>query len=140
MTATESHARRPRLLLVDDCAPERDLYETMLEVEFNVLTAARGSDALALATRERLDAIVLDVNMPGMDGWETCARIKSDAATADIPVIMLTGADDVDLIEHAAAVGAMALLRKPCPAEQLRDTIAGALAERFHAGAQYRRA
>jgi CheY-like chemotaxis protein len=95
---------RVQLLLVDDCVAERDLYE---------LT--------------RPHAIVLDVMMPGMDGWETCTRIKCDAVTADIPVILLTAADDRDLTQHAHAVGASALLQKPCPAETLRQTIASVL-------------
>jgi len=112
-----------KLLLVDDCIAERDFYELALEREFSVLTADRGIEGIAVATNAHPDAIVLDVMMPGIDGWETCTRIKSDPDTADIPVILLTGADDRDLSRHAMAVGASALLRKPCPAEQLRDEI-----------------
>jgi CheY-like chemotaxis protein len=58
-----------------------------------------------------------------MDGWETCTRIRCDAAIADIPVILLTAADDRDLSQHAVAVGASALLRKPCSVDQLKETI-----------------
>ena len=71
--------------------------------------------------------IVMDVMMPGLDGWEACTRIKSHPRTADVPVILLTGADDRDLSQHAIAVGATAVLKKPCPADLLRRTIAGAL-------------
>jgi CheY-like chemotaxis protein len=115
------------LLLVDDSAAERDLYAVTLTPEFKVITASRGEQGLVMARRERPHAIVLDVIMPGMDGWETCTRIKCDAVTADIPVILLTGADDRDLTQHATAVGASALLQKPCPADRLRDTIASVL-------------
>ena len=118
---------RLTLLLVDDCVAERELYEHALETEFNILTASRGSDGVNLAIRERPDLVLLDVTMPGMDGWTACTYIKSHPATADIPVVMLTGTDNVDLTQHAVAVGASALLTKPCPAEQLRNTIRRAL-------------
>ena len=114
---------RPCLLLVDDCVPQRDLYEIVLERDFDILTASRGAEGMEIAARAQPDAIVLDVVMPGMDGWEVCTRIRCDAATAGIPVILLTGADDRDLSQHAMAVGASALLRKPCSFDQLRDTI-----------------
>jgi CheY-like chemotaxis protein len=115
------------LLLVDDCAAERDLYEIVLRPEFKILTAARGADGFAAAVESRPDVIVLDVMMPGMDGWETCARIKSHPVTSNIPVILLTGANDVDLSQHAIAVGATAVLNKPCPAEHLLTRIYAAL-------------
>ena len=118
---------RVRLLLVDDCVAERDFYELTLTPEFKVITASRGDQGLAIARSERPQAIVLDVMMPGMDGWETCTRIKCDAVTADIPVILLTGVDDRDLTQHANAVGASALLQKPCPADRLRNTIVSVL-------------
>ena len=118
---------RVQLLLVDDCVAERDLYEMTLTPEFKVITASRGDQGLAIARSERPQAIVLDVMMPGMDGWETCTRIKCDDVTADIPVILLTGADDRDLTQHANAVGASALLQKPCPADRLRNTIVSVL-------------
>lgn len=120
---------RPNILLIDDCAEQRDLYEFALAHDFNVLTAARGAEGASLAARERPDAIILDVLMPGMDGWETCTHIKSNARTAHIPVILLTGTNDRDLSQHAMAVGATALLKKPCPADRLRDAILNAMSE-----------
>jgi CheY-like chemotaxis protein len=119
---------RPTLLLVDDCVAERELYEHALETEFNILTASRGSDGVNLAISERPDLVLLDVKMPGIDGWAACTYIKSHPDTADIPVVLLTGADDVDLTQHAVAVGASALLTKPCPADKLRNTIRETLA------------
>lgn len=118
---------KPTVLLIDDCGTERDLYELALEHDFHILTASRGSEGASLAQRRRPDAIVLDVLMPGMDGWETCTLIKSDSITADIPVILLTGADDRDLSQHAMAVGATALLRKPCALDRLRHTIVSSI-------------
>src|SRR5262249_54219083 len=61
---------RPRVLLVDASVEHRDLYALMLEPAASVITASRGDEALALARREHFDAIVLDVMMPGMNGWD----------------------------------------------------------------------
>jgi putative two-component system response regulator len=128
MMGTLEAGRRPSLLLVDDCVDQRDLYELVLQSEFDVLTATRGAEGVALATAECPDVIVMDVMMPGLDGWEACTQIKSHPRTANVPVILLTGADDRDLSQHAIAVGATAILKKPCPAETLRHTISSALA------------
>lgn len=125
-TGTDRH--RLNLLLVDDCLEERTFYEFALEREFEVLTASRGEEGVALACRTHPDVIVLDVNMPEVNGWEACARIKRDPATSNIPVIFLTGADAPGLHEQASAVGALTLLTKPCPVERLRDTILHAVA------------
>lgn len=119
--------RRPTILLVDDCVAERDLYETVLASEFDVVTASRGLDALALAAIVRPDVVVLDVMMPGLNGWETCSLLKADAVTAGTPVVMLTGADDRNLVERARAVGAVGLETKPCPAERLVNRIRSAM-------------
>src|SRR5215472_3970131 len=110
---------RPKVLLVDDCLAERDLYEMMLATEFDVTTAARGLDALRIAASVRPDIVVLDVMMPGLDGWETCTRLRVNPATADTAVVMLTGVDDPDLSSHAKAVGADGVERKPCSADRL---------------------
>jgi CheY-like chemotaxis protein len=127
--STAHTGRRPHLLLVDDCVAQRDLYELVLQPEFEVLTANRGAEAVALATKECPDVIVLDVMMPDVDGWEACTQIRSHWRTANVPVILLTGAEDRDLSRHATAVGATAILKKPCPADVLRQTISSALGE-----------
>ena len=121
---------RPKVLLVDDCIRERDMYEAVLETEFNVVTAARGLEALAIAATERPDAVVLDVMMPGLDGWETCTRLKVDPATADTPVVLLTGVNDPDLFDHAMAVGADGVENKPCSADRLLERIHGVITKR----------
>jgi len=114
---------RPQVLLVDDSAEYRDLYAVALEETATVLTASRGEDALAIATEQPLDAIVLDVMMPGMDGWQTCERLKANPTTSTIPVIMLTSLDGLDAPATAARLGASFLLIKPCPVERLAIAI-----------------
>jgi CheY-like chemotaxis protein len=123
---------RPKLLLVDDCVSQRDLYQMVLDPEFNVITASRGLDAVALAAAERPDVVVLDVMMPGLDGWETCTRIKSHPGSADTPVLLLTGNTDADLAQHAIAVGAEAVISKPCSADRLLRMIRDAIDARPH--------
>jgi DNA-binding response OmpR family regulator len=118
---------RPRVLLVDDSAEQNDLYALMLEPTATVITASSGEDALAIASADPPDAIVLDILMPGMDGWEVCSRLKTNPVTAAIPVIMLTALEDAGLIAHARRVGAGAVLMKPCPAERLALAIAAAV-------------
>jgi CheY-like chemotaxis protein len=110
---------RPTLRLVDDGIAERDVYDVVLQRDFNIVTASRGADAVALVALAHPDVVVLDVMMPGITGWETCTRIKRDPVTADTPVIALTGVDDVDLSSHAVAGGADAVLNTPCPADSL---------------------
>ena len=118
---------RPRVLLVDDAAEHCDLYALMLEPTAAVMTASRAEDALAIATVEPFDAIVLDVLMPGMDGWEACARLKANPSTSTIPIIMLTSLDDPDVPARAERAGAVATLTKPCPVERLAAAIVAAV-------------
>ena len=132
ISPTIDQASRPTLLLVDDCIAQRDLYEFALQVQFRILTASRGDEGVVIASREHPDLIVLDVMMPGLNGWETCTRLKSDKATAEIPIIFLTSKDDSNLSEHARTVGGSLLLRKPCATERLLASIRSTLAVNGH--------
>jgi CheY-like chemotaxis protein len=123
----QEYGRRPNILLVDDSPEYRDLYAVLLEQTATVITASRGEDALAIAAAQPLDAIVLDVMMPGMDGWQTCERLKANPQTRSIPVIMLTSLDGLDVPETAARVGAAYVLIKPCPVERLALAIKSAV-------------
>ncbi len=116
---------RVSVLLVDDCGDQRDLYGLLLASEFEVVTAARGAEAIVLAAMHRPDVIVLDIEMPEMNGFETCRRLKQDPATCAIPVIMLTGCDYI--LDEARLVGAFAVLDKPCPDRRLVETIVAAV-------------
>ena len=85
----------PRILVVDDDGDCRELLGLILEHEgFLVIAAASGAEALATAGHEPFDLVLLDVVMPGMDGWQVAAMLKGDDATKHIPIIMVTGLDD----------------------------------------------
>jgi CheY-like chemotaxis protein len=129
-TIAVRHDERPRVLLVEDAVEHRDLYALMLEQTMTVLTASRGEEALAIAAKEPLDAIILDVLMPGIDGWAVCERLKASPLTRGIPVIMLTALEGADTAARAERVGAAAILTKPCPIERLTVTIERAIRNR----------
>ena len=83
-----------RILVVDDVEANVRLLEAKLTLEYyEVLTAGDGSSALQVAQDERPDIILLDVMMPGMDGFETCRRLKADPVTRHIPVVLVTALD-----------------------------------------------
>ena len=122
----ESSRTRPAVLLVDDSKEQRDLYELMLEPDFETVSASSGRQALAMAEDTQPSAIVLDVCMPEMDGFEVCRRLKSQPVTEAIPVIILTGIEDH--VRHKALIaGAFAVLKKPCSQQKLTETIAAAI-------------
>ena len=114
-----ANQHRPRVLLVDDSTAHLELYRSMLDGLALPITCSRGEDAIALARSEPFDVVVLDVLMPGMDGWEVCRQLKADQSTADIPIVMLTSLDAVDVPARARQLGAAAVLMKPCPIERL---------------------
>ncbi len=114
--------RSGTVLVIDDNAQARELVRRFLTDEgFRVLEAADGVAGLAMAQRERPDAITLDVLMPGMDGWAVLAALKADPALADVPVIMLTMLDDRSL---GFALGATEYLTKPLDRDRLRALLA----------------
>jgi two-component system cell cycle response regulator len=103
-----------RVLVVDDVPPNVKLLEAKLNSEyFDVLTAYSGPEALDVIGREHPDIVLLDVMMPGMDGFEVCRRIKSDPATAHIPVIMVTALDQPSDRVAGLEAGADDFLTKP---------------------------
>src|SRR5450759_4479009 len=108
------------VLIVDDERHNRDLLEIMLKPEgFLLLSAASGEEALALVAHKPPDLILLDVMMPGMDGYEVLARIKGDPATKNIAVVMLTALDDRNARMQGLSAGAEDFLTKPVDRAEL---------------------
>ena len=105
---------RPIALVADDEAEVRGLVgEVLADVGFEIVLARDGLELVGLATRHLPRLVVADVMMPNMDGYTAVARLRGQAATADIPVIMITGCVDPAYAELSAGMGAFAHLTKP---------------------------
>lgn len=112
-----------RVLVAEDDPLIRQILETILDLEeFEVAVATDGAEALAIYGAERPDIVVLDVQMPGVDGLEVCRRIKADGGEG-VPVIMLTARDTPEDVRAGKDAGADAYLTKPFSPLALIDTI-----------------
>ncbi len=103
-----------RILIVDDEPANRDLLEAMLTGEgYQVVAASSGEGALAIVADQPPDLILLDIMMPGMDGYQVTASIKSSPVTRNIPIIVITVLDDRDSRVFGLRAGAEDFLTKP---------------------------
>lgn len=108
------------ILVVDDNAQNRTLAEVRLTASgYRVLSVESGEEALATFAHERVDLVLLDVRMPGMDGFETLDRLRRTERGADVPVIFLTAIDDISLHDSALRAGVDDYLTKPLRATEL---------------------
>jgi len=105
---------KPRVLIVDDERSNINILGTLLVPEFEVLVATDGASALQRACGEVVpDLILLDVMMPGMDGYEVCQRLKADPNTADVPVIFISAMGEEDDEAQGLQIGAVDYVTKP---------------------------
>jgi two-component system cell cycle response regulator len=103
-----------RILVVDDLAPNVNLLQVKLQAEYyDVLTARSGYEALEVAQNERLDLILMDAMMPGMNGFEACKRIKNNPDTWHVPVIMVTALEETKDRIRGLEAGADDFVTKP---------------------------
>lgn len=108
------NAEKPVILIVDDDPAGRLMMRAALEqAGFEILESADGSDALATFAEHRPDLVLLDVVMPGIDGFEACARLRATPGGRQTPILMLTGLEDIDSINRAYEVGATDFATKP---------------------------
>jgi two-component system cell cycle response regulator DivK len=112
------------VLLVDDYPDNRDIYVQFLTYSgMQVEEAENGHQALDKAFALHPDVIVMDLSLPGLDGWEATRRLKDDPRTRDIPVIALTGHALAGHSKGALDAGCDAFITKPCLPERLLDEI-----------------
>ena len=116
--------RRDIVLLVDD-SPEAlsFLTDALEESGYSVLIATSGQAALNITDRITPDMVLMDAVMPGMDGFDACRRLKANAATAQVPVIFMTGLSETEHIVHALESGGVDYLTKPINIDELRARI-----------------
>jgi len=118
----------PLVLIVDDFADNREMYSQFLEFSgFRVAEAQNGHEALEKAFALQPDLVVMDLSLPGLDGWEATRRLKSDERTRATPVIALTGHALAGHSKGAIDAGCDAFITKPCLPERLVQEIVSML-------------
>lgn len=134
---TQTDLPPSKVLVVDDNLQNLELLEAYLEELPSVTTlrAANGMEALQKVADEKPDLILLDIMMPKMSGFEVCKKIKSDPATQDIPIIMVTALQDLSDVERGVEVGTNDFLTKPVNRVDLLERVKSLLRLRHTADA-----
>jgi len=102
------------ILIIDDDDDIRGFLSDLLSTEgYQTQGAASGAEGIEIARRSKPDMVLLDIMMPEMDGYEVCERLKTDAATRDIPIIMVTVKNDITDISRSLVTGASGFIVKP---------------------------
>lgn len=110
------------ILIIDDIEENIDILERQLtSYEFNVLTANEGPKGLHVLKKEHVDLILLDINMPVIDGITLLSNIKEDESLSHIPVIMVTASDDVKTVLTCLKKGACGYITKPYSMKQIKQ-------------------
>ena len=110
---TQAPDQRPRLLLVDDEPTNLQVLRHVLQADYRLLFATDGARALQVAREQQPQLILLDIMMPGMDGYAVCRALKADTATAGIPVIFVTALNDSQDETAGFDAGAVDYITKP---------------------------
>jgi|SRR5665647_847978 len=101
------------ILIVDDTAANVLLLEALLSAEYTIKSASKGSEALEIAEKMPPDLILLDILMPGMDGYEVCRRLKEHPQLWDIPVIFLSALESTEVKLKVFKSGGVDYITKP---------------------------
>lgn len=118
----------PRIMIVDDDAFQRELAgEALMEADYRVVYAGNGVEALNVLRRVHPDLIIMDIEMPELDGLETTAQIKQISWLADIPIIMLTGHAERNTVQRSVELGTLDFIVKPFGRDILLEKVAHAL-------------
>ena len=116
------HGKGSRILVIEDSPVVRRLIQVCLRAEaIEVVTREDGPTGLEAVTSESPDLVLLDIGLPGCDGWEVLRGIRSDPATRTVPVVVLTAHADAE--SRADEAGANAFLAKPFQPQDLRDAV-----------------
>jgi len=119
-----SEQQSPLILVVDDYQDAREMYAEYLQFSgFRVAEARNGNEAVAQAFSLRPDLILMDLSLPGMDGWEATRVLKADERTKHIPVVALTGHALAGASEGARKAGCDSFVTKPCLPDALMAEI-----------------
>ena len=110
----------PLILVVDDYQDAREMYAEYLQFSgFRVAEARNGNEAVDQAFALKPDLILMDLSLPGMDGWEATRRLKADESTRHIPIVALTGHALAGASDGAKKAGCDSFVTKPCLPDDL---------------------
>ncbi|MDP2646347.1 MAG: response regulator [Desulfobacterales bacterium] len=115
--------KNAKILLVDDTKTNIDVLVQALRGDYSLGVALNGKDALEFVHAYKTDLILLDIMMPGMDGFEVCTRLKSDPETRDIPIIFITALDKYELKTKGLEAGAVDYVTKPFDVAEVRARV-----------------
>lgn len=118
-----SPGRKPRLLVVDDQAVQIQVIHRAFAEDCQVLMATSGPQAIKVCTEQIPDLVLLDIEMPGMDGFEVCSRLKASELTRHIPLIFVTGHSDPTQETQGLELGAVDFISKPVNPSVLRARV-----------------
>jgi len=126
--ATPTTGSHKTILIIDDQPFFINMQQSMLKQQgYQVLSSTSGPEGLRLAKKHKPDLILLDIEMPGMDGFAVCQQLRQDGELRQIPVIILTGTQDPKLNEKAFKAGADVTVLKSVSGERLTNMIRIAL-------------
>lgn len=123
MEMLQSLTSRPKLLLVDDEPRNLQLLRQILKDQYDLFYAKSGSDALVAAVKNRPDMVLLDIMMPGMDGYQVCEQLKRDRRTSTIAVIFVSAMSDEEDESRGLELGAVDYITKPLRASVVRQRV-----------------
>ena len=130
--------QKAKILIVDDVPGSINYIAETLKNEYKIIMATSGEKALEAVAAQKIDLILLDVMMPGMDGYEVCAKLKSDQVTAEIPVIFITAnTDRMDMVKGIVA-GAVYYITKPVDIDELQKLVLNVLSASIYFAPQQR--
>jgi len=115
-----------RILLCEDQDAIRRMIEALIGASGHEVTGVRsGAEAIELALREPYDVLLLDLMLPGMDGFEVCQRLRAEPTTTTLPIVVISALDDQESRERALSLGATAYYSKPFRPLELLEFIGG---------------
>jgi DNA-binding response OmpR family regulator len=121
---------KAKILIVDDEPFNIEIVQEMFDEEYQIIAAENGEQGVEMATETLPDVILLDVGMPGIDGYEVCRQLKADFVVSDIPVIFVSARDSVEERMQGYGVGAEDYITKPFDTSELKAKVEIALKNR----------
>jgi len=115
--------QRKKILTVDDESLNNEIVQEILSPDYDVKTATTGDEALRIALDFKPDLILLDIMIPGMDGYEVCRRLRANSALRDTTIIMVSAKEAIEDKVKGYEVGASDYISKPFTEESLRESV-----------------